>query len=193
MKLVHDTVFNNDKPIFLCNEDIKPPHLIYFLRNFQRKTMAVVHFEMQDSVLKSSVSFPFLNLRYNVYYPKMEIVTLLESFVRNKIIVNGTIDTIGLKAYCKQRQILMTSMTQRRTIRPTANDSSLGERAKKDYQSQIPIEIINSSYAMISINLGTPSNNRIQSWIGHIWNKNPISISRNLLVCPASIWIAEVF
>lgn len=160
VKLKNDTIFYNKEPVFLCLSKGNNKRSVHALKNFQNKSFAMINFESVDTALKTTVMLPLIGIGYGVLYPNIEIEILIESFIRNKVIVNANIDTIGLNAYCKERGIQLVPFQVRKVTRPGGYDSVMVARANKDFENQIKFTIVNTSSQNVSVNIGNKSNNR---------------------------------
>ena len=159
---VNDTVFNYDKALFICKGQTKGAKSLYVIKNMDKKSIAVIMFEELDTVLRTSVNFVTMGLKFNVLYPKIEPIVLLESFVKNKIIIDGSIDTIAVKSYCKEREIPLLNTVTKSAKRPGGFDSLMRASAAATIANSVEFTIVNSTNNLISVKIGKPSNNRTQ-------------------------------
>lgn len=162
VKLSGDTVYNNGKELFLCKAQVRGKSSFHSLRSLTNKPIALLQMQEVDSQLKCSARFPMQMMRYECLYPLMDISVLMESYVRNKVIVNGSIDTIGLKAYCAERKISLENIQVRKAMTPAKGDSTMAARAKQDMENQAKFAIYNSSAVVVRLFLGSSSSNRMQ-------------------------------
>ena len=159
---VNDTVFNYDKALFICKGQTKGVKSLYVIKNMDKKSIAVIMFEELDTVLRTSVNFVTMGLKFNVLYPKIEPIVLLESFVKNKIIIDGSIDTISVQSYCKEREIPLLNTVTKSAKRPGGFDSLMRASAAATIANSVEFTIVNSTNNLISVKIGKPSNNRTQ-------------------------------
>lgn len=162
VKLINDTVYNFGKAIYTCKGQIKWPKSFYTLRTFDNKILAFISFEDVDTLLKTIVTFPTINVRYGTLYPKADVTVLLESLFRNRVILNNAVDSVGLNYYCKVRDIEIKKIEVKRAVRPYPTDSASIAKAKLDFESQIKFVLVNASTLQVSVKIGSSSNNRIQ-------------------------------
>jgi hypothetical protein len=159
--IVNDTVYYKNKAEFICEAKAKTKHPIYFIYSLDKKPQIGLYIVDRDSQIQCSAHFSSLRKRYAVLYPKIDIKVLLESYIKNKVLVNGVLDSTGLIAYCKERNIELLSMDIKKASKPQMNDSVMAARAKADYESQIVFTIENNSTGNIKVKIGSASSNRI--------------------------------
>lgn len=152
--LRNDTVFNSNVPQFICEHKNKGQLDGYSLRTLEKKLQAVLIVKNDSSGMKFSGSFPTLGLRYACLYPKIEIITLLDSYLRNKVMVNGEASREGLQAYCKERAIPLDTMTTHKKINPATRDSMLIATAKADAASQVKFTFHNNASRPVKVFIG---------------------------------------
>ena len=152
--LKNDTVYNHGAPEFLCKFKGSVKGDIYSLRTLENKTEAIlIIFPQEGNNIKFTGTFTSLNLQYACLYPKMEIVTLMDSYIRNKVFVKGKSNLEGLKAYCKERNLSLDVMG-RKAQSPAIRDSILVANAKADALSQIKFTFHNNSAKPVRIFIG---------------------------------------
>ncbi len=150
----NDTVFNNNIPQFICQHQAKQNLEGYSLRSLDNKLQALLVVRNDSNKIKFSGSFPRLGFRYVCLYPKIEIITLLDSYIRNKVIVNGMPNLEGLKAYCKERSIPLDSIIARKKMDPAVRDSILIATAKEDAKNQVKFTFHNNAAKPVRIFIG---------------------------------------
>ena len=168
--LKNDTVYNNGVPQFLCKLRGSNKGDFYSLQTLENKTEAILFIIKQEgNNIKFSGVFTNLNLRYNCLYPKMEIITLLDSYIRNKVFVNGKANLEGIKAYCKERNLVLQPMGHK-TQSPAIRDSILAANAKADALSQVKFVFHNNADKSVRIFIGDKpkgGSGRVQIIVSH--------------------------
>ncbi len=159
VRIQNDTVFNKNVPSFVIKSETKANQSLYFIADMNKKPQAAIFFSEQDTQIRCTARFPNLSLRYDVIYPKIDISVLIESFFKNKVFVNSKVDSLGLLKYCKEREIALTPMTNRKLHQP-ANDSVMAEVAREDYSSQIAFSLENNSAQQFKVRIGKAGLNR---------------------------------
>ena len=160
-KWENDTVYKKNKALFVCKGKVDKNKSIYMLRNLDNKSLAFINLEELDTVLKTIVSFPLLELKFGVYFPKIKVDVLLEAFVNHRIIDNGEINVDSLKGYCLERGIELQHIDRKKVAKPRANDSTLLARTRIERESRIKFDVINTLQKPVSVRIGTASNYRI--------------------------------
>ena len=159
----NDTVYSsNHTALFLCRGQTKGTKSLYIVRNLDKKSLIAMMFEEQDTVLKTSINFISVGLKFNVLFPKIKTIVLLESFVKNKIIVDGAIDTSSLQAYCKERDLQLQNTIVKRTRRPGESDSLMKSNLAKMLANSAEFTVVNKTNKPVSVQIGKPSSNRTQ-------------------------------
>lgn len=151
-----DTVYNNAIPQFICKKTAKDSIAVYSLRSMDNKLKALLNLRKENNRIKFTGIFAFPNsveMRYSCMYPEMEIITLLDSYVRNKVFINDMPNLEGLQAYCKERNIVLTQ-TEKKRNRPAINDSLMAARARADADSQIKFNFYNKGAEPVRIFIG---------------------------------------
>jgi hypothetical protein len=160
--VVNDTVYYKNKAEFIINHKAKTKNPVYFLFSMDGKHQVGLYIVDRDSQIQCSAHFTQLKVRYSVLYPKIDVKVLLESFIRNKVLVNGVVDSAGLANYCKERKIEIISMDVKKTARPQINDSLMAARAKADLENQVTIEIENNADHDVKVKIGNKVSNRVE-------------------------------
>lgn len=159
VRIQNDTIFNKNVPSFIIKTEAKANQSLYFIADMNKKPQAAIFFSEQDTQIRCTARFPGLSLRYDVVYPKIDISVLIESYFKNKVFVNGKVDSLGLLKYCKEREIALAPMTNRRQNQP-ANDSIMAEVARGDYASQVAFSLENNSAQQFKVRIGKTGLNR---------------------------------
>jgi hypothetical protein len=154
IKLKNDTVYNYQKALFLCRNIPGLNGTNYVLISFDKKIQSEINLTEKNDVLSCHAVFPVVKLHYYTFYPKMEITQLLESYIRNKVISNGKIDTTGLKSYCDERKIPLTTYKLIKVERP-------GEKKKKETTQRIVFRVQNMSYGDVKVLIEAEEINKI--------------------------------
>jgi hypothetical protein len=162
VKLKNDTVYHRNRPAFLCVGQTKLGQSLYFLTSLDKKPQAAIVFNDLDSQIRCTARFTQFLLRYDVLYPKIDISVLMESFIKNKVMVNGQADSLGIVAYCKERDIKLSVIRGQKMNRPVYNDSVMAQKAKEDMAAQINFTIENTSENQFKISIGSAATNRTQ-------------------------------
>ncbi len=162
VKLKNDTVFHRNLPAFLCQGQTKAGQSIYFLTSLDKKPQAAIVFSDLDSQIHCTARFSQFLLRYDVLYPKIDISILLESYIKNKVMVGGKADSLGIVAYCKERDIKLTVISGHKMNRPVYNDSIMAQKAREDMAAQIKFTIENNSKNQYKVSIGSASTSRTQ-------------------------------
>ncbi|CAN5445839.1 hypothetical protein BH11BAC2_BH11BAC2_01400 [soil metagenome] len=156
--LRNDTVFNNGKPQFLAKFRPGPKGTrMYSLYSMDGKMQAILTMTEQGDQLRFSGRFPLIYVIYDCLYPKMEILTLMDSYVRSKVMVGGIAQKEGLQSYCKERGLPLREIPIRKVMKPGMDaslDSALAQRAKEQEAKKIEILIKNNSKDEVSIFVG---------------------------------------
>ncbi len=152
--LKNDTVYNNGVPQFICNAKGSAKGSFYSLRNLDNKTEAMLILIPEKEKIKFSGTFPLLQVQYSCLYPQMEIITLLDSYIRNKVFVNGHATLIGLQAYCNERGLPLNKIQQRKVQKPGMNDSLMIARAKEDALNQVKFTFHNNANKPVRVFIG---------------------------------------
>ena len=101
--------------------------------------------------------FPQTKLFYECKYPKIEPSVIIESYIKNKIIVNGVASKEGIMAYCKERSITVMDdekVKEQNAKKIHERDSILAIRAKEKLDKQFDFVLKNKSENAIQIFLG---------------------------------------
>jgi hypothetical protein len=112
----------------------------------------------QDTQLRFSGRFAKLDQMYDCLYPKMEMLTLYESYIRNGVMVNGVANEKGLKAYCEERKLELRQIPKRQVVKPgvAGQDSILKARAEEKMKAKVQIEITNNATNPVTVMSGRP-------------------------------------
>jgi hypothetical protein len=112
----------------------------------------------QDTQLRFSGRFAKLDQMYDCLYPKMELLTLYESYIRNGVMVEGVAQEKGLKAYCDERKLELRQIPKRQVAKPgvAGQDSILKARAEQKMKAMVQIEITNSASVPVTVMSGRP-------------------------------------
>lgn len=112
----------------------------------------------QDTQLRFSGRFAKLDQMYDCLYPKMELLTLYESYIRNGVMVNGVAQEKGLKAYCDERKLELRQIPKRQVVKPgvAGQDSILKARAEEKMKAMVQIEITNNATSAVTVMSGRP-------------------------------------
>ncbi len=154
VSLKNDTVYNNNVVQFICQTKSKDSVSIYSLRSLDNKLQALLIFRYERDTIKFSGTFPYHSARYACLYPKIDILTLLDSYIRNKVMVNGVANLAGLEAYCKERHIVLDRSIEHSSKNPSKRDSVLTARAKADAANQIKFTIYNKAPKPVKVFIG---------------------------------------
>ena len=154
VKLINDTVYNHDVPQFICKFRSGKKADMYSLRSLDNKTEALLICVPDSNRIRFSGSFTVLNVRYSCFYPTMEISTLLDSYVRNKVFVNGKANLEGLQAYCKERGLALATPPVRKVPNPLTRDSILAANARVDAANQVKFTFHNNASKPVRVFIG---------------------------------------
>ena len=152
--LKNDTVYNHGVAQFLCKFKGSDKGDVYSLKTLENKTAAILIIKPFNENVKFSGTFPLLGVRYACLYPKMEIITLLDSYIRNKVFVNGNVSLEGLQNYCKDRSLSLDKPPVRKAQSPAIRDSTLSANARADAASQIKFTFHNNANRPVRIFIG---------------------------------------
>lgn len=152
--LKNDTVYTNGIPQFICQEKKNEKARIYSLRSMDSKLQGLLIFRMENDTIRFSGTFPYLGLRYTCLYPKIEILTLLDSYIKNKVFVDGKANAEGLAAYCKERELVLDNHIANSTKSPAKRDSILAARAREDAMNQIKFTFHNNAPKPVKVFIG---------------------------------------
>ena len=166
--ILNDTVYKNGTPQFVVKTRTseKNPNLSLFtLVSFDKKIQAMLTFKLIDDTTRFMGRFPIAGVTYNCLYPKLDILTLMESYVNNKIMVEGVATKEGLEKYTKERGLTLDPIVVRSVSKPGQDpkrDSLMMARSKERLEKQFKFNLINKSKSEIMIFLGdtTASPNR---------------------------------
>jgi len=166
--MIGDTVYKNNIPQFNVKSKVMSNKLgaqMYAFYSFDKKTQAILTMTLVNDTIRFTGRFPSLSLIYDCLYPKIEFITLLESYINNKIIVDGKADQKGLEAYCKERNILLREIPIRKVARPgqdAKKDSIMTARALERQAKQFKFNMLNKGKKEVNVFLGDTSatNNR---------------------------------
>lgn len=154
--LRHDSVFlKNEFQFRAVMKETKGYKLIQ-LRSQKDSILGLLMVFPKDTNLLFDARFPRINKMYDCLYPKMEMLTLYESYVRNEVIVNGELSEIGLTEYCKARNVPLTAIPIRKVARPNVatQDSILKANAELKMKTRVDITVTNSSAKVLNISSG---------------------------------------
>lgn len=151
----NDSVFNNNVLQFVVTKKSSLDKQLIQLRAPDSSVQAFLIVVLQDDKLRFSGRFVKLDKIYDCLYPKMEMLTLYESYIRSGVFVNGVADLKGLDAYCKERKIEMRSIEKRKVAKPSERDSILKLNAEERMKNMVQIEISNTSANAMTIMAGT--------------------------------------
>ncbi len=149
----NDTVYNHGDAQFICKFRPGKKGDLYSLRSLDNKTQALFIVQEQTNNWKFSATFTTLNLHYGCLYPKMEILTLMDSYIRNKVFLNGMPNLEGLKAYCKERSLDLVTMGHKAQSR-ALRDSTLAANARLDAANQIKFTFHNNADKPVRVFIG---------------------------------------
>ncbi|MEP7262927.1 MAG: hypothetical protein ABI772_00440 [Bacteroidota bacterium] len=162
VKVENDTVYLKGVPQVTCKAKVKNGMSLYVINSFDSVAQATLLLVDRDSVVGCTARFEKLLLKYEVLYTKTDISVIMESYIKNKVIVDGKIDSLGLVAYCNGKKIVLQPMRLKKKGEIPFNDSLLVKRAKDDMASQIFFSIENTQSASAKVSIGSPSSNRIK-------------------------------
>ena len=154
VKLINDTVYNHGEPQFICKSRNEKNGSLFSLRNLDNKAEAMLVFISQNDKIKFMGTFPVLQVRYSCLYPKLEIITLMDSYIRNKVFVNGKANLKGLKDYCKERNLVLDTLIARKVQSPMKRDSVMVAHAREDALSQIKFTFHNNASKPVRVFIG---------------------------------------
>ena len=160
IRIENDTIFFKNVPSFICKGEKKARQSLYFISDMDKKPQAAIFFSEKDTHTICTARFPGLALRYDVTYPPIDLSVLVESYYKNKVLLNGKVDSIGLVKYCEEREIALVAMTGRKAKNPV-NDSAMAEAARADYASQVAFSIENYSDQQFKVRIGKTGTSRI--------------------------------
>jgi hypothetical protein len=160
VRIQNDTIFHEDKPSGLFSKNEREGKAIYFIASLDKKPQAALFFSQTDTTTVCTARFPALALRYDVVYSKVDIEGLLDSYYKNKVLMNGVIDSGSLAQYCKEREIELHPLAGRKINRPEINDSIMAKKAQEELARQITFSVRNDYGKQLSIQIGKPSVNR---------------------------------
>jgi hypothetical protein len=153
----NDTVYNNGIPQFTIKKFDKPLGKVYLFNDLNNVTQTTISFITRDLNVYCFAHFPKLLLKYETLYPMIDINVLIESFVRNKVIVNGIANPAGLTYYCKDRNIPLMPIIK---VESPVNDSLSAQNALKDIASQIKFKVTNKKNLAVKLFIGSKASNR---------------------------------
>lgn len=162
VKLENDTVFLKGVPQFTCKAMIKKGMSLYTINSLDKIAQASLMLVDRDSTIGCTARFEPLMLKYETIYPKVDISVLIESYIKNNVLINGKVDSLGLALYCKERHVVLVPMRYKNKNGTPFNDSLMVQRAKEDMASQIVFNIENIKTSSAKVSIGSPSNNRIK-------------------------------
>lgn len=152
--LTNDTIYNHGVPQFLCQGKESKKASVFSLRSFDKTLQGLLIFRFEDDGVNFSASFPYLGVRYARLYTKIEILTLMDSYLRSKVMVNGKANLKGLQAYCDDHGISLVKVPSRKVQRPVMNDTLLIARAKEDALNQVKFTFHNNASKPVRIFIG---------------------------------------
>lgn len=153
--LRNDSVFSNDKFQFRAiARPSKDSSILYSIKSPDEKLQALLMMKTNADTTIFSARFVQLNISFNCKYPAVTIETICESFIRNKVFVNGIAVKEGVAAYCKERNIPVQDIPVRKVERPGMNpqrDSIMRQRAIEMQALKVVIPVKNTSTQQVKI------------------------------------------
>ena len=156
VEMRNDSVFNNGELQFIAVEKISKENKLIQLKSPDQKLQAMLIVIRQEKKIRFSGRFPQLNLMYDCLYPDMEMFTLYESYIRNKVIVNGVVTEKGLRDYCNSRKLELREIPRRQVAKPGVGvqDSILKARTEERMKARVDIMISNTSGKPVTVTAG---------------------------------------
>lgn len=166
--LVNDTVYKNGIGQFTVrtrgsktNTDLA----LHTFISFDKKIQAMISMKLVNDTIRFSGRFPEILVAYDCLYPKIDLQTILESYINNKIMVNGIAKKEGLELYCNERNLPLRTIVTRTVSKPgqdAKRDSIMAIRTKERMAKQFKFELANKSNKDVNVFLGdtTSSPNR---------------------------------
>lgn len=152
----NDSVFNNSELQFLITEKTSKGNSLINIKSPDNTLQAILVVVHQDKKIRFSGRFPTLNLMYDCLYPEMEMTTLYESYIRNKVFVNGVVNEKGLREYCESRKVELRAVPRKQVARPGvgAQDSLLKARTEERMRARVDIMVVNTSGKPVTVMAG---------------------------------------
>jgi len=127
------------------------------LKSPDGKVQAMLNIQEKDTTIKFMARFPIIGLAYECLYPKVELSTILESYVKNKVMVDGIATKDGVKAYCKERNIPIIDQEELKKQREAKNkerDSVLAIRTQEKMAKKFELTLKNNADSSVYIFIG---------------------------------------
>jgi hypothetical protein len=152
----NDSVFNNSELQFLVNEKTSKGNSLINIKSPDNKLQAILVVVPQEKKIRFSGRFPTLNMMYDCLYPEMEMSTLYESYIRNKVFVNGVVNEKGLRDYCESRKVELRAVPRKQVARPGVGtqDSLLKARTEERMRARVDIMVSNTSKRPVTVMAG---------------------------------------
>jgi hypothetical protein len=173
--LVNDTVYMDGKPQYSVKTRYSKDSLmqIHSLRSLEGKLEGMLTTTLKNDTMQFVGRFPGPNMAYNCLYPKVSLFTLMESYIHNKVMVNGSASKEGLEKYCKEREIPLRELPVKSVSRPGKDpklDSLMAIRTKEHMDKKFTFTLKNNSKEQVSIFMGDTTASRSLS-------KNPNAVA----------------
>lgn len=155
-----DSVFLENKFQFRAQHKESNGTLLVNLRAPDSSLQAILIFIPHEDQYRFNGRFLKLEKMYDCLYPKMEMTVLFESYIRNKVLVNGVANLEGLNAYCTDRKVELKDIPRKKVMKPgtAEQDSMLRVAAEARLKTMLQVEVYNNAPFPVTVLSGRPGN-----------------------------------